>query len=231
MAKVKPELFEALHDQKVTAVLTKLYKATLKQGLEMVWHFLPKAYQLFTKSGMDWKSENLSFYDDKYIPIHPAQGTFMYMQAIASRAQRIFEFGTSYGISTIYLAKAAQKTGGKVISTEYLPHKVRAARQNIDEAGLSAYVDVLEGDVRQTLSAVEGPFDLVLLDGFPDLVFEVFKLLEPKLAPNAVIMVDDVEGFGGAMQDYLAYVRDPANGYLSTTLRPKKGLEFTVKLP
>jgi len=117
MAKVTPELFQALNDPKATAVLTKLYQAALRQGPRMIWHFLPKAYQLFSKKGMDWKSEDLSFYDDKYIPIHPAQGTFLYMQAVALRARRIFEFGTSYGISTIYLGKAAQENGGKVIST------------------------------------------------------------------------------------------------------------------
>ena len=47
---------------------------------------------------------------------------------------------------------------------------------------------------------------------------------------RAVIAVDDVEGFSPSMQDYLDYVRTPTNGYVSTTLRPHKALEYTVKV-
>ena len=31
------------------------------------------------------------------------------------------------------------------------------------------------------------------------------------------------------MQDYLDYIRNPANGYVSTTLKPHKALEYSVK--
>lgn len=229
MAKVTPDLFDALNDPKAAAVLTRLYKRTLKQGTSLILHFLPNVFKLYGK-GIDWKTENESFYDDKYIPIHPAQGTFLYMQARALNARTILEFGTSYGISTIYLAKAAKDNGGKVISTEQLPHKVKAARQNIAEAGLSDYVEILEGDARETLKNIDTSFDLVLLDGWPDLVFTVFKLIEPNLRKGAVIAVDDVDGFKPSMQNYLDYVRNPANGYISATIHPKKGLEFTVRI-
>ncbi|MEM9833806.1 MAG: class I SAM-dependent methyltransferase [Bacteroidota bacterium] len=236
MPKVTSDLFEVLHDPQAEAVLARLYRTALKQGRSVMLHFLPKVFQLLGK-GIDWKTEDEAFYNDKYIPIHPAQGSFLYMQARALNAKNILEFGTSYGISTIYLAKAAQENSGsspeqvrgKVITTEYLPHKAAAARQNLEAAGLSEYVDIWEGDARETLQELTTELDLVLLDGWPDLVFPVFKLIEPQLKPGAVIVVDDVEGFKPSMQDYLDYVRNPANGYISTTIRPKKGLEFTVK--
>ncbi len=229
MPKVTPDLFEVLHDTKVEMVLTKLYRKAVKQNWSMVLHFLPKTLKLLGK-GIDWRSENEAFYDDKYIPIVPAQGTFLYMQARASNAKNILEFGTSYGISTIYLAKAAKDNGGKVITTEYLPHKAKAAKKNIAEAGLSDYVELLEGDARETLKNLATELDFVLLDGWPDLVFPIFKLIEPQLKPGAIIAVDDVEGFKPSMLDYLSYVRDPKNGYISTTIHPKKGMEFTVKV-
>lgn len=230
MPKVTPELFSVLNDERIANVLVKLYKAALKQGPAMIWHFLPKAYKMLSKKGADWKGEDESFYDDKYIPILPAQGDFLYMEARALKAKNIFEFGTSYGISTIYLAKAAKDNGGKVISTEYLPHKVKAARQNIADAGLADYVEILQGDARETFKNVDTVFDMVLLDGWPDLVFSIFRLIEPKLNKGAVIMVDDVEGFQQAMKDYLSYVRNPENGYISAMIRPEKGLEFTIKV-
>jgi predicted O-methyltransferase YrrM len=229
MPKVKPELFAFLNDSKIEATLSRLYTEALKQGWSMVFHFLPKAFKMFGK-GIDWKTEKESFYDDKYIPILPYQGTFLYMQARALNVKNIVEFGTSFGISTIYLAKAAKDNGGTVISTEYMPRKVKVARQNIEEAGLSEYVNIWEGDARETLKNIKGPIDFVLLDGWPDLVFPIFKLLEPHLKKGAVIIVDDVQGFKPSMQDYLDFIRNPKNGYLSTTIRPKKAMEFTIKL-
>lgn len=229
MAILKPELFSILNDEKVEKKLMEMYRATLKQSWSMILHFLPKLPGLLGK-GIDWKTENESFYDDKYIPIDPRQGTFMYMQARALNAKNIFEFGTSYGISTIYLGKAARDNCGKVISTEYLSHKVKAARKHIEDAGLSDYVEILEGDARETLKNVDVTFDLVLLDGFPDMVYTIFKLIEPQLKVGAVILVDDVEGFGISMQDYLNEVRNPDNGYISTTFKPGKALEYTVKV-
>lgn len=229
MPKVTPDLFEILNDPKAEAVLGKLYKAALKQGWTMVFHFLLKAFKLLGK-GIDWKTENERFCDDKYIPIVPAQGSFLYMQARALDARNILEFGTSYGISTIYLAKAAKDNGGKVITTENLAHKVKAARKNLEESGLSEYVEILEGDARQTLKDLDVELDFVLLDGWPDLVFPVFKLIEHRLKKGAVVVVDDVQGFKPSMKDYLDYVRNPENGYVSTTIKPNKGMEFTIKV-
>ncbi|MEO0731606.1 MAG: class I SAM-dependent methyltransferase, partial [Bacteroidota bacterium] len=150
MRKVKPELFAVLNDAKAEKVLLKLYKKALKQGWSVMFRLLPQAIKLLGK-GIDWKKEDESFYDDKYIPIHPTQGSFIYMQAVAVRAKSILEFGTSYGISTIYLAKAAKENGGKVITTEYLPEKVKRAEQNLVESGLSEYIDVREGDAMESL--------------------------------------------------------------------------------
>ncbi|MBX2921134.1 MAG: class I SAM-dependent methyltransferase [Chitinophagaceae bacterium] len=229
MPRVTPDLFSILHDPKATEVLIKLYKAALGQVPKMILHFLPKVFKMLGK-GIDWKTENEAYFNDKYIPIHPAQGAFLYLQARALNAKNILELGTSYGISTIYLAKAAKDNGGKVTSTEYLPHKIKAARKNLEDAGLSEYAEILEGDARETLKNINTSFDLVLLDGWPDLVFPVFKLIEPNLKKGAVIIIDDVEGFQPSMQNYLDYARNPANGYLSDTIKLKKAVEYTVKI-
>ncbi|MEM8889644.1 MAG: methyltransferase, partial [Bacteroidota bacterium] len=70
----------------------------------------------------------------------------------------------------------------------------------------------------------------VLLDGWPDMVYPIFKLIEPHLKVGAIIAVDDVEGFKPSMQDYLDYVRNQTDTYVSTTIYPKKGMEFTIKV-
>ena len=228
MPKLTPQMFAFLQAPQAESVLLRLYTQALKQNRQMFFHFLPKIFKLLGK-GLDWTGENESFYEDKYIPIVPQQGKFLYMQALASGAKNIVEFGTSYGISTLYLAAAAKRNGGRVITCEYLPHKAAAARKHFQEAGLADYIELREGDALETLKSLDIRPDFVLLDGWPDLVLPVFKLLEPNLADRAVIAVDDVEGFSPAMQDYLDYVRRPENGYISSTLKPYKALEYTVK--
>ena len=193
MPKLTPQMFTFLNDPPVEDTLYDLYDATLKQGKRMFMHFLPKIHQILGK-GIDWETENEDFYTDKYIPITPQQGEFLYMQALASGARNIVEFGTSYGISTLYLAAAAKRNGGRVITCEYVPHKAEAARKNFERAGLADYIELREGDALETLQDLDFSPDFVLLDGWPDLVHPVFQLLEPHLADRAVIAVDDVEG-------------------------------------
>src|SRR5258708_5154033 len=72
-----------------------------------------------------------------YIQISSDAGETIYNTARAIDARRIVEFGTSFGVSTIYLAAAVRDNGGgKVIGTELEPTKVAVARQNIAAAGL-----------------------------------------------------------------------------------------------
>ena len=229
MPKPSRQDFAFLNDAKIEALLFDLYSAALRQIPRLMLHFLPKIPKLLGK-GSDWSNEDEAYYNDKYIPITPQQGAFLYMQALAKGAKNIVEFGTSYGISTLYLAAAARKNGGRVITTEYLPHKAEAARRHFAAAGLADYIELREGDALETLQDIAGGIDFVLLDGWPNLVYPVFKLLEPKLALRAAVAVDDVEGFAPAMQDYLDYVRNPANGYVSATLKPSKALEYNVKI-
>ena len=77
-----------------------------------------------------------------FIQISHGAGEAIYNTARAINAKRIVEFGTSFGVSTIYLACAVRDNGGgKVIGSELEPTKVAAARDNINAAGLSAYVE------------------------------------------------------------------------------------------
>ena len=235
MPKPTRQDFAFLNDAKTEAVVLDLYTAAVRQIPGLIWHFLPQLPKLLGKDS-GWTGENEAYFDDKYIPIVPQQGAFLYMQALAKGAKNIVEFGTSYGISTLYLAAstlylaaAAKKNGGRVITTEYLPHKAEAARRHFAAAGLADYIELREGDALETLQDIAGGIDFVLLDGWPNLVCSVFKLLEPKLALRAAVAVDDVEGYAPAMQDYLDYVRNPANGYVSATLKPHKALEYSVK--
>lgn len=166
-------------------------------------------------------------YAENFLNVSPAYGRFLYMIARACKATRIVEFGTSMGISTIYLAAALRDNGGeRLIGSELEPAKVARARANLDAAGLGDLVDIREGDALETLKDVGGDVDLLLIDGAFALYLPVLKLIEPRLTPGAVVL-----GENAFEPDYLDYVRNPANGYVSQPLPVDEGRgnEFTVR--
>jgi predicted O-methyltransferase YrrM len=170
--------------------------------------------------------EQAEAYQDWYIPISPQGGQLLYALTRASAPATVVEFGTSFGISTIYLAAAVTDNGtGQVLTTELSSKKVAAAGANLAAAGLAGPVTILPGDARQTLADIPGPVGLVLLDGWKDLCLPVLRLLEPKLAPGALVVADDITF--PSMADYLAYVRDPASGYVSVTFPVDDGMELS----
>ena len=74
---------------------------------------------------------------DVYMPISPEAGQLLYALVRASRPETVVEFGTSFGISTIHLAAAVTDNGaGHVVTTELSTAKVKAARSNLEQAGV-----------------------------------------------------------------------------------------------
>lgn len=163
---------------------------------------------------------------DIYMPVSAEGGRLLYSLVRASRPETVVEFGTSFGISTIHLAAAVTDNGtGRVFTTELSDRKAKAARANLEQAGVAGAVTILEGDALQTLPDVPGPVGLVLLDGWKELYLPVLRLLEPRLAPGALILADD-SSFAG-VASYLAYVRDPGNGYVSVEFPVEDGIEIS----
>jgi predicted O-methyltransferase YrrM len=164
--------------------------------------------------------------EDAYIPISAEGGKLLYALTRAARPETVVEFGASYGISALHLAAAVTDNGtGHVITTELSKKKVAATRANLDEAGVGDVVTILAGDALETLADVPGPIGLVLLDGWKDLCLPVLRLLEPKLAPGALVVADDTTFT--SMADYLHYVRDPANGYVTVAFPVEDGMEVS----
>jgi predicted O-methyltransferase YrrM len=163
-----------------------------------------------------------------YLPISARGGELLYALVRASRPTTVVEFGTSFGISTLYLAAAVADNGtGRVFSTELNQAKVTAARANLDEAGLGDRVTILAGDALDTLADIPGPIGLVLLDGWKDLCLPVLRLLEPRLESGALVVADDIDL--PAMREYLNYVRDPTNGYISIAFPVEDGMEISCR--
>lgn len=175
------------------------------------------------------KTEYVDFYGrlkDLWLAISPETGTLLYMLARSSGARIIIEFGTSFGISTLYLAAALRDNGGgRLITTEFEPSKVMRAKANLTEGGLIDLVEIREGDALETLSAdLPETIDLLLLDGAKAIYPEILSLVESRLRPGALVIADNAD----FCPEYLVRVRSPASGYMSTPFG--EDVELSVRL-
>src|SRR6266436_4990157 len=110
------------------------------------------------------------FRGDKLVALDRDKAEFCYQLCRATDARRIVEVGTSYGVSTLYLAAALRdniaESGGRglVIGTEYEPQKAAAASAHFERAGLSRHIELRQGDLRETLLGIDEPVDFLLVD-------------------------------------------------------------------
>ena len=220
----------SIGDARVRAVLTRLHREANRQTFGLLRAGLPQLPRLLLGRGLSSRRLEHAL-SDKYIPLEPAQGMLCYLLARSLRAQRIVEFGTSFGVSTIYLAMAVRDNGGgRVIGTELLPAKAAKARQHLAEAGLAEFVEIREGNALETLRSLDGPVDFLLNDGFPRFALDVIKLVAPRLREGAIVLADNVGMFRAEHADYLAWVRNPANGFASGVLALAEDAELSVRV-
>jgi predicted O-methyltransferase YrrM len=163
------------------------------------------------------------------LAVSPQVGELLYLLTRARRPLSAVEFGTSHGISAIYLAAALRDAGtGSLVSSELLPEKAEAARANLVAAELDDLVEILAGDALETLRDVRRPVELVFLDGRNDLYLDVLRLLEPALAHDALVLAD-LSADDPDLEPYLSYVRGEGSGYASLTVPFGAGLEVSLR--
>jgi predicted O-methyltransferase YrrM len=220
----------SLDDPKVHGVLERLRAEEHGQRgqlLRMGLSWLPN----LLRGHEDTVQEESDRIRDLFVPLSPKQGTLAYMIARSIGARRVVEFGTSFGISTLYLAAAVRDNGGgSVIGSELQPAKAERARAHLAEAGLGEIAEVRVGDARETLKDPGGPVDLLLLDGAKQLYLEILQLLTPQLRTGSVILADNIFVFRKALRPYVEHVQDPRNGFRSVTLWLGSGTEYSVRL-
>ena len=181
------------------------------------------------------EAETKQFRSDKFVALDRDKAEFCYQLCRATDSRRIVEIGTSYGVSTLYLAAAVRDNiraaggDGIVIATEYEPEKASLARKHFAQAGLSHLIELREGDLRQTLKRIDGPIDFVLVDIWIAMARPALELVAPYLRPGAIVVCDNTEIHRSQYADYFAFLGDPANGFRTMTLPFDGGLEFSVR--
>jgi predicted O-methyltransferase YrrM len=218
-----------LDDPQLQALVDRLQAQSVAQEAATNAYFAERI-----KAGdLSWEGfdERLTaFMADKLVALEPVKAEFCHLMCRSLRARRVVEVGTSFGVSTLYLAAAVRANGGgTVIGTEHEPAKAAAARATFAEAGLSDLIDLREGDLRETLKVIEGPVDFVLMDIWTEMARPAMERITPHLRPGAVVIADNTVQARRGYEAFFAFVNDPANGLMTMTLPFEGGLEMVVK--
>lgn len=171
-------------------IMTDVYSRAEKSLDERVGSWLKKH-----KGG--WHDYNVPYVD----------GQTLHDIIIKNHYTSALEIGTSTGHSTIWIAWAMSKTGGKVITIELDEARHVTALKNIAEAGLSAFVDARRGDAHGLVKKLKGPFDFVFSDADKEWYEQYFIDVDPKLKPGGCFTTHNVID-GQADEKYLHYVQN-----------------------
>jgi predicted O-methyltransferase YrrM len=213
-----------LDTQGVGSVLARVYRDSDGRDTEAKRGLPPSANELDPRRRAD-------LLQDAPLAITREVGELLYALALVRCPGLIVEFGTSFGASAIYLATAIRDCGatGALVTTEIQPQKARVAGENLADAGLGELVDIRIGDALETLRDLPSPVDLLFLDGWNELYLPVLQLIEPQLAPHALVIADYSKD-DPTLVPYQHYVRDRAHGYFSILLPLDDGVELSVRV-
>lgn len=140
-----------------------------------------------------FRSMRPSDFENAYLSITKEQGADLVRLIKDSDSKSVVEFGTSFGISTLFLAKGVLETGGRIVTTELIESKALKALQNFRDAGVDHLIDMRVGDAIETLKNYKKPIDLLFLDGWKDLYMPLFRILESNFHADTIVYVDNAD--------------------------------------
>jgi len=171
------------YQNQIETTLAELYNDAKYDGMKMIKGVAKSLFRPIQPA--DFK--------DVLLSISKEQGVGLRRLIIENNIKNIVEFGTSFGISSLFLAQGAKETGGNIITTELIASKAQVATKNFEKAGVADLIEVRVGDAMETLKNHNEPVDLLLLDGWKDLYLPLFRMLEPNFHENTLIYVDNAD--------------------------------------
>jgi caffeoyl-CoA O-methyltransferase len=103
---------------------------------------------------------------------------------------RVLEVGTAIGYSTLHMAQALHS--GSIVTLEMDPERIALATSYLERAGVADRVQIVEGDARQTIPGLDGPFDMLFLDASKGEYRDYLELAEPLLSDRCLLVVDNL---------------------------------------
>lgn len=125
-----------------------------------------------------------------YPIVGPQVGQLLAMLTRLAGVERAFEFGSGFGYSAYWLARA-MPAGGEVVLTDLDGDLLDRARDWFADAGLADRATFEAGDAHETIERYDGPFDLVLLDHYNREYVDALAAARERLAPGGLVVADN----------------------------------------
>jgi caffeoyl-CoA O-methyltransferase len=119
------------------------------------------------------------------------EGRFLAALVALARPQLVLELGTFTGYSALSMAEALPP-GGRIITCDISEKHVALARRNIATSPYADRIEIRVGPALESIAALNGPFDMVFIDADKQSYLAYYEAVFAKLAPNGVIVVDNV---------------------------------------
>ena len=122
--------------------------------------------------------------------VGPEVGGWLQLLARMVDARRVFEFGSGFGYSAYWFARALPDDG-EVVLTEVDEAELDQAREYMARGGFDDVASYELGDAIETIDEYDGSFDVVLVDSEKDRYREAFESVREKVAPGGVVVADN----------------------------------------
>ncbi|MCK4879030.1 MAG: class I SAM-dependent methyltransferase [Bacteroidales bacterium] len=159
-----------------------------------------------------------------------SDGKLLYDLILENNYQQALEIGTSTGHSTIWMAWALSKTGGKLITIEIDKTRHQEALENFKEAGVDHIIDARLANAHELVPNLTGPFDFVFSDADKGWYQRYFEAVDPKLKVGGCYTTHNVSDRPGVRwnQDYLKFLQR-LNHYETTVNNSGGGMAISFK--
>jgi len=119
------------------------------------------------------------------------EGRFLAAVVAMLQPGRVLEIGTFTGYSALSMAEALPP-GGHIVTCDISEEHVAIACEHIAASPYADRIEIRVGPAIETVQTLDGPFDLVFIDADKPGYLAYYEAVLPKLAPDGVILADNV---------------------------------------
>lgn len=171
--------------------------------------------------------DNRQKWQDLNVPYE--DGQVLHDLIVENKYTSALEIGTSTGHSTIWIAWALSKTGGKLTTIELDKNRQKTAIENLNALGLSDYVEFKLGDAHQLVKEVDGPLDFVFSDADKSWYINYFKEIDPKLEKGGCFTAHNVLQNMSGIGEYMDFVQSHPDYETTVDRSSSSGISISFK--
>ncbi|MFB6128515.1 MAG: O-methyltransferase [Halorhabdus sp.] len=157
--------------------------------------------------------------------VGPAVGGWLELLARMVDAERVFEFGSGYGYSAYWFARALP-ADGEIVLTEIDAEELDLAREYLDRGDFDATIRYEHGDALDVVGTYDDPFDVVLIDNEKTRYRAAFEAVREKVTPGGIVVADNAIAGGGIDADA---VRDLLTGERESASETSEGIASFIR--